>query len=162
MSSRYVRCAPNAVGARSRDHRAERSWALHRQATRSHRPSIAGTAMPLAAPPYRASGLVLWHKCEVPTIGFRMLYGFVIVRLDRRDLVWINVTTNPTAEWIAGQITEAFSWDTAPLYDPRSGSNLRHCRHATIACHGHPGQAYCTSLTLAEWLSRTADRIDPA
>src|SRR5258708_7338304 len=27
----------------------------------------------------------------VPTIGFRMLYGFVIVRLDRRDLVWINV-----------------------------------------------------------------------
>jgi hypothetical protein len=37
----------------------------------------------------------------VPTIGFRLLYGFVIVRIDRRDLVWINVTTNPTAEWIA-------------------------------------------------------------
>ena len=34
----------------------------------------------------------------VPTIGFGMLYGFVIIRLDRRDLVWINVTTNPTAE----------------------------------------------------------------
>ena len=52
----------------------------------------------------------------VPTIGFRMLYGFVIVRLDRRDLVWINVTTNPTAEWIARQITEAFPWDGAPGY----------------------------------------------
>src|SRR5260221_387618 len=52
----------------------------------------------------------------VPTIGFRMLYGFVIVRLDRRDLVWINVTTNPTAEWIARQITEAFLWDGAPGY----------------------------------------------
>ena len=37
----------------------------------------------------------------VPTTGFKLLYGFVIVRLDRRDLVWINVTTNPTAEWIA-------------------------------------------------------------
>src|SRR6266511_4147564 len=35
----------------------------------------------------------------VQTISFRMLYGFVIVRLDRRALVWINVTTNPTAEW---------------------------------------------------------------
>ena len=35
----------------------------------------------------------------VPTIGFDLLYAFVIVRLDRRDLVWINVTTNPTAEW---------------------------------------------------------------
>jgi hypothetical protein len=32
----------------------------------------------------------------VPTIGFKLLYGFVIIRLDRRDLVWINVTTNPT------------------------------------------------------------------
>ncbi len=52
----------------------------------------------------------------VPTIGFRMLYGFVIVRLDRIDLVWINVTTNPTAEWIARQITEAFPWDMAPRY----------------------------------------------
>jgi hypothetical protein len=37
----------------------------------------------------------------VPTIGFKLLYAFVIVRLDRRDLVWINVTTSPTAEGIA-------------------------------------------------------------
>src|SRR5665648_846153 len=36
----------------------------------------------------------------VPTISFNLLYAFVVVRLDRRDLVWVNVTTNPTAEWI--------------------------------------------------------------
>jgi transposase InsO family protein len=52
----------------------------------------------------------------VPTIGFDLLYAFVIVRLDRRDLVWINVTANPTAEWLARQITEAFPWDEAPHY----------------------------------------------
>src|SRR5260370_3711259 len=52
----------------------------------------------------------------VPTTGFKLLYGFVIVRIDRRDLVWINVTTNPTAEWIARQLTEAFPWDGAPGY----------------------------------------------
>ena len=52
----------------------------------------------------------------LPTIGFKLLYGFVIVRIDRGDLVWINVTTNPTAEWIARQITEAFPWDGAPRY----------------------------------------------
>ena len=52
----------------------------------------------------------------VPTIGFDLLYGFVIVRLDRRDLVWINVTIHPTAEWIARQITEAFPWDDAPQH----------------------------------------------
>jgi hypothetical protein len=44
----------------------------------------------------------------VPTIGFNLPYGFVIVRIDRRDLAWINVTTNPAAEWVARQITEAF------------------------------------------------------
>jgi transposase InsO family protein len=52
----------------------------------------------------------------VPTIGFDLLYAFVIVRLDRRDLAWINVTANPTAEWVARQITEAFPWDEAPHY----------------------------------------------
>src|SRR6201982_4027392 len=52
----------------------------------------------------------------VPTIGFDLLYALVIVRVDRRDLVWINVTTNPTAEWVARQITEAFPWDMAPGY----------------------------------------------
>src|ERR1035437_8896168 len=52
----------------------------------------------------------------VPTIGFDLLYAFVIVRLGRRDLVWINVTTNPTAEWIARQLTEAFPWNEAPRY----------------------------------------------
>src|SRR5881398_2828572 len=34
----------------------------------------------------------------VPTIGFDLLYAFVIVRLDRRGLIWINATANPTAE----------------------------------------------------------------
>ena len=52
----------------------------------------------------------------VPTIGFKLLYAFVIVRLNRRDLVWINVTTNPTSEWVARQITEAFPWNEAPRF----------------------------------------------
>ena len=52
----------------------------------------------------------------VPTIGFDRLYVLVIVRLARRDLVWINVTANPTAQWITRQITEAFPWDDAPRY----------------------------------------------
>ena len=52
----------------------------------------------------------------VPTISFDLLYAFVIVRLDRRELVWINVTTNPTAEWTARLLTEAFPWDDAPKH----------------------------------------------
>jgi hypothetical protein len=30
--------------------------------------------------------------------------------------LWFAVTRNPTAEWLARQITEAFPWDTAPKY----------------------------------------------
>ena len=74
----------------------------------------------------------------VPTIGFDLLYAFVIVRLDRRQLVWINVTTNPTAEWIARQLTEAFPWEEAPRYlirDQRSYLWRRH--HAPNSLYGH-------------------------
>ena len=52
----------------------------------------------------------------VPTIGFKLLYGLVVVRIHRRDLVCINVTANPTAEWVARQISEAFPWNEAPRY----------------------------------------------
>jgi transposase InsO family protein len=52
----------------------------------------------------------------VPTIGFDLLYVLVIVRLARRDLVWIDATPHPTPEWIARQITEAFPWNEAPRY----------------------------------------------
>jgi transposase InsO family protein len=52
----------------------------------------------------------------VPTIGFVQLYVLVIVRLARRELVWINVTRHPTADWIAQQITEAFPWNETPRY----------------------------------------------
>ena len=48
------------------------------------------------------------------TISFNLLYGLVILRHARRRLVTISVTPNPTAEWIAGQVTDAFPWDEAP------------------------------------------------
>src|SRR6202158_3937770 len=57
-------------------------------------------------------------------IGFKLLYGFVIIRLDRRDLVWIGVTTNPTAEWVARQITEAFPLDGGPRYMIRDRTQI--------------------------------------
>ena len=67
-------------------------------------------------PAFHAPDVAAMDLFVVPTIGFDLLYAFIIVRLDRRELVWINVTTNPTAEWVARQITEAFPWDGAPRY----------------------------------------------
>jgi len=44
----------------------------------------------------------------VPTIAFRMLFGFVFLHHGQRQLVHVGVTARPTAEWIAHQISEAF------------------------------------------------------
>src|SRR5207253_8785311 len=49
-----------------------------------------------------------------PTDRMSVVQGLGVVRLARRDLVWINVTPHPTAEWIARQIIEAFPWNAAP------------------------------------------------
>jgi hypothetical protein len=57
----------------------------------------------------------------VPTFAFNLLNGFIIVRLDRRELVWIAVTNSPTADWIARQITKAFPWESAPRNLIREG-----------------------------------------
>ena len=49
-------------------------------------------------------------------ISFKLLYGLVILRHARRRLACISVTNNPTAEWIAGQVTDAFPWNEAPRH----------------------------------------------
>ena len=63
-----------------------------------------------------ADGIASVDFLIVPTATFQRLFAFVILGLGRRRLLWIGVTTNPTAEWLARQITEAFPWDTAPAF----------------------------------------------
>ena len=52
----------------------------------------------------------------VPTLSFRPLYGVLVLRHQRRRLMWLSATANPAAEWIARQVTEACGWDAAPDY----------------------------------------------
>jgi transposase InsO family protein len=63
-----------------------------------------------------ADGIASMDLFVVPTISFRLLYGFLILWHGRRELVWLEVTTNPSAEWIARQLTEACGWQEAPRY----------------------------------------------
>jgi transposase InsO family protein len=63
-----------------------------------------------------AAGIASLDLFVVRTISFKLLYGLVILRHARRRLVAISVTTNPTAELIAGQLTDAFPWDEAPSH----------------------------------------------
>ena len=52
----------------------------------------------------------------VPTVMFRVLYVFVVLRHDRRQVVHFNVTTNPYAQWTAQQIIGAFPYEEAPRF----------------------------------------------
>src|SRR3954447_22440397 len=54
--------------------------------------------------------------CNVPTIRFEILYVFVVLAHERRQIVHFAVTAHPTAEWTAQQLREAFPWDSAPQY----------------------------------------------
>jgi hypothetical protein len=90
----------------------------------------------------------------VPTIGFNLLFALVIVRVARRELAWINVTPHPTAEWIARQITEAFPWK-APRYLIRDQDRTYGAAVTRrLRAMGHPRQAHCARLSVAELLCR--------
>jgi len=52
----------------------------------------------------------------VPTITFKVLFVFVVLSHERRRVLHFNVTRNPTAEWTAQQLVNAFPYDTAPRY----------------------------------------------
>ncbi|HEY2837679.1 MAG TPA: hypothetical protein VGJ26_00910, partial [Pirellulales bacterium] len=49
----------------------------------------------------------------MPTATFRLLYCFVVLGLDRRRVLHFNVTANPSAQWTAQQVVEAFPYDAA-------------------------------------------------
>ena len=63
-----------------------------------------------------AEGIASIDFLVVPTVGFRLLYCLVILHHGTRRLVHFAATSNPTADWLARQITEAFPWDEALDY----------------------------------------------
>jgi transposase InsO family protein len=63
-----------------------------------------------------ADGIASMDLFVVPTISFRLLYGFLILRHCRREILWLGATAHPTAPWIARQLTEAYGWQQAPRY----------------------------------------------
>jgi transposase InsO family protein len=63
-----------------------------------------------------ADGIAAIDFLVVPTLSFEHLFVFVVLGIARRSILWIGVTANPTAQWLARQITEAFPWDTAPAF----------------------------------------------
>jgi hypothetical protein len=89
----------------------------------------------------------------VRTISFKLLYGLVILRHARRRLVSISVTNNPTAEWIAGQVTDAVPWDEAPRHLIRDRDGVfGPTYNPPHPCYGDPRPPDRAPRAVAEWV----------
>jgi transposase InsO family protein len=79
----------------------------------------------------------------MPTATFKVLYCFVVLSLDRRRIVHINITSHPTAAWTARQLLEAFPMDTAPRFLMRDRDSI----------YGWEVARAITSLSITEVIS---------
>jgi transposase InsO family protein len=104
-----------------------------------------------------AAGIAAMDFLIVPTVGFKLLFVLVILRHQRRRLISLTVTTNPTAAWIARQITEAFPWNESPDYliRDRDGSygHIVTTRLSAMGIRDHP------TATRSPWQNGHAERL---
>jgi len=52
------------------------------------------------------------------------LYGFLVLRHSRWEILWLGVTAHPNAEWIARQLTDACGRSKPPQYIIRDRERL--------------------------------------
>jgi hypothetical protein len=95
----------------------------------------------------------------VPTVRNKILFVFLVLAPERRRVLHFGVTTNPTAEWTARQIVEAFPW-TAPA--PRSRQGLRRGVPQADTRDGNRGGSDRTPEALAEPARGATDRVHPS
>jgi putative transposase len=92
----------------------------------------------------------------VPTVTYRLLFGLVLLAHDRRRLVHVAVTADPTSAWTAQQLREAFPWDETPRY-------LLHDRDHAFDCQRIPAKAMGIAEVLtaprAPWQNPYAERF---
>jgi hypothetical protein len=108
-----------------------------------------------------ADGIVAMDLFVVPTISFQLLFGLLILRHDRRRVLWIGVTAHPTAEWIARQLTEACGWHQAPTYLLRGRDQVYGQVFTRRMRHGYSRSTNFAAVALAKCLCGKADRLDP-
>jgi hypothetical protein len=103
-----------------------------------------------------ANGIASIDLFVVPTISFRLLYRLLVLRHDRRRILWLAVTAHPTAEWIAQQVTEACGWESAPQYLIRDRDRV----YGGVFTRRIRAIAFATDPQRRDRLGRTAARND--
>ena len=73
----------------------------------------------------------------VPTVRFRVLFVFVVLHHHRRRVLHFAVAENPTAQWTAQQMAEAFPWGEAPRYLLRDRDGVYGRHHPRRVLRGY-------------------------
>ena len=108
----------------------------------------------------------------VPTLTFKLLYGFVVLSHDRRRNLHVGVTAHPTAEWTAQQLREAFPGDgTEPRFllrdnDAIYGESFEECVCSLgltqlLTAHQSPWQNAHVERTIGTFRRECLDHILP-
>ena len=108
-----------------------------------------------------ADGIASMDLFVVPTISFRLLYGFLILRHSRRELLWLGVSARPSAPWIARQLTEAYGWQQAPQYIVRDRDCVYGDVHPAASSNGYPGSTDFAAVAMAKRVCGETHRFDP-
>jgi transposase InsO family protein len=102
------------------------------------------------------NGIAAMDLFTVPTASFRLLYVFFVIDHSRRQILHVNVTTNPGSDWIVQQLREAFPYDEAPrfLIFDRDAKFSRHVRAIVKGMGIEP----CRIAFRSPWQNGTAER----
>ena len=73
---------------------------------------------------YQVHDIAACDFSTVPTATFRVLYVFIVLRHDRRQVLYFDVTTNPCAQWTAQQITNALPCEKASRFLTRGRDDI--------------------------------------
>jgi len=88
--------------------------------------------------------------------------GFVVLSHDRRRIVHVNATANPSARWTAQQIRDAFPWDEAPRFLLRDNDQIYGVEfERALEAMGIADTAHRQALAVAELVLRARHRDDP-
>ena len=93
----------------------------------------------------------------VPTLTVRLLFVFVVLRHDRRELLHLNVTDHPTADWTARQILQTFPEETAPRYMLRDRDTID--GESFIRCIASMGIREVRMAPRAPWQNAFVERV---
>ena len=93
----------------------------------------------------------------VPTVRNQVLFVFLLLAHDRRRVLHINVTANPTAAWTAQQMLEAFPWQDPPKYLLRDRDKI----YSPIFCKRVAGMGFTEVVTASRspWQNPFAERM---